>query len=248
LQAVIPRLQALPSAHDPRELARRELELRISAHIPFGSLTLTVTDNRYTMISVKRHSGRFRLRLHHMFLTADHELVRVLARYVSANDQTASRVLNHFIDRHQREIRKGPRRRSPQIALEPRGAVHDLTQIYDQLNGDYFEDRIQARITWGQRAPAGKRMRRHNSIKMGSYSVEDRLIRIHPSLDRPFVPSMFVAWIVFHEMLHQKHDIPTVHGRRQYHTPAFLHEEATYARYEEARRWEHQNLDRLLVF
>ena len=44
---------------------------------------------------------------------------------------------------------------------------------------------------------------------MGSYSVEDRLIRIHPTLDRPDVPRYYVAWIVYHEMLHQSTAFPS---------------------------------------
>jgi hypothetical protein len=83
---------------------------------------------------------------------------------------------------------------------------------------------------------------------MGSYSVEDRLIRIHASLDRPFVPKLFVEWIVYHEMLHQKHDIPVVGGRRQFHTREFLREEAEYEHYDRASRWERENLDKILYY
>jgi hypothetical protein len=82
------------------------------------------------------------------------------------------------------------------------GEHHDLRVIFDELNARYFDSRIDAAITWGARSG---RARRRNSIKMGSYSVEDRLIRIHRSLDRVFVPRFFVEWIVFHEMLHQVH-------------------------------------------
>ena len=73
----------------------------------------------------------------------------------------------------------------------------------------YSTTAFAAAITWGARTG---RPKRRNSIKMGSYSVEDRLIRIHRSLDRVFVPRFFVAWIVFHEMLHQVHDIRVKHG------------------------------------
>jgi hypothetical protein len=73
---------------------------------------------------------------------------------------------------------------------------------------------------------------------MGSYSVEERLIRIHRSLDRAFVPRFFVEWIVFHEMLHQVHDIKVKNGRREFHSKAFLDAEAGFDRYVEARAWE----------
>jgi hypothetical protein len=49
-------------------------------------------------------------------------------------------------------------------------------------------------------------------------------------------------------MLHQVHDIPVVDGRRQFHTPEFLAEEAKFEHYEAARLWERRNLDRLLHF
>ncbi len=83
---------------------------------------------------------------------------------------------------------------------------------------------------------------------MGSYSVEDRLIRIHRSLDRAFVPRFFVAWIVFHEMLHQVHDIRVKNGRREFHSKEFLSDEAQYADYDQARHWERQHLDALLTY
>src|SRR5262249_19091753 len=123
--------------------------------------------------------------------------------------------------------------------------VYDLQEIFDGINRRYFNGRIEARITWGQR---GGKHKRRNSIKMGSYSVEDRLIRIHPSLDRKFIPRYFVEWIVYHEMLHQVHDIPTILGRRIFHTDAFLEQEAEFAHYKRARDWERQHLNRILNY
>ncbi len=241
---------AQPPVEDER--ARKALEERISdamlPHAPEARLALAVTDNRFTMISVKREKGLFRLRLHHMFLDASHDIVRALGRYVARNDRDASQLLSQFIDVNHRQIRRARRRRPTVFTSETRGEVHDLMEIYDGLNRRYFAGCIDARITWGQRQAPGARKRRRNSIKMGSYSVEDRLIRIHPSLDRPFVPRLFVEWIVYHEMLHQKHDIPVVGGRRQFHTPEFLAEEATFDGFDRARLWERENLDRLLLY
>lgn len=256
LPPVAPRrasLQALagPQA-EPDEAARQLLERRIAQHVPLGRLALAVTDNAYTMISVKREKGLYRLRLHHMFLDAEPDVVRALGAYVSHNDRAASNLLGRFIDIHQRKIRKQRRGRRrvapPSITIETRGEIHDLQSIFDDLNTRYFEGTIDARITWGQRGAPGAKRRHRTSIKMGSYAVEDRLIRIHPSLDRPFVPRLFVSWIVFHEMLHQKHDIPVIEGRRIFHTPEFLAEETTFAEYDEVRIWERQNLDRLLYY
>jgi hypothetical protein len=211
-----------------------------------GRVALAVTDNRYTMISVKREKGPlYRVRLHHMFLQAEIHIVRTLARYIAQNDAGASNDLGRFIDRNQLKIRKVRRRKPVAVTLETVGEVHDLQDIYDGLNRRYFGSGIEARITWGQRSA---KRRRRNSIKMGSYSVEDRLIRIHPSLDRKFVPRFFVEWIVYHEMLHQVHDIPLIGGRRIFHTPAFLAQETQFEHFERARRWEREYLNRILHY
>ena len=226
---------------------RADLEARIQRHIGAVRLRVSITDNQSTMISVKTENGGFTLRLHHMFLQAGPEIVIALARYVARDDAAASRVLNRYIDKHSQEIQI-QRRRAPQRALEPKGDVHDLRSIYDELNQSYFAGTIEAAITWGPRLSPRLRGRERRSMKMGSYCVEDRLIRIHPSLDRVEVPRDFLAWIVYHEMLHEKHDMPFVGGRRQFHTPAFLADEACYEHYEVARRWEREHLDLLLSY
>ncbi|MBA3452481.1 MAG: hypothetical protein H0T42_05220 [Deltaproteobacteria bacterium] len=236
------------AAPTPAEItqAQDSLERRIRAHLAKGRVQVTLTDNRYTMISVRRISKekRYEVRLHHMFADADPVITRALARYVAENDADASRVLGDFIDANSDHVR-GRARRTPAQVIFTAGEHYDLRQIYDELNARYFDNRIEAAITWGARTG---RPRRRNSIKMGSYSVEDRLIRIHRSLDRAFVPRFFVAWIVFHEMLHQVHDIRVKNGRREFHSKEFLADEAQYADYDQARYWERQHLDALLTY
>lgn len=225
--------------------ARGRLETRIRAHMPRASLKVIFTDNRYTMISVRRdpQEREYRLRVHHMFADAEPGVTRALAHYICHNDGGASRVLGEYIDDHQHRVR--PRRTRAPIHCQTAGAVFDLQTIFDDLNRRYFDGSIDARITWGART---RRTRRRNSIKMGSYSVEDRLIRIHRTLDRQFVPRHFIEWIVYHEMLHQVHEAPLVKGRRRYHTPAFNADEARFDRYPEARAWERAHIEKLLDY
>jgi len=227
-------------------LAQDSLERRIRAHMAKGRVAVTLTDNRYTMISVRRlpKDKRYEVRLHHMFADADPVITRALARYIAENDAEASRILGDFIDSNSGHVR-GRARRQPAQVIFTAGETHDLRTIFDELNAQYFADKIDAVITWGQRIG---RPRRRNSIKMGSYSVEERLIRIHRSLDRGFVPRFFVAWIVFHEMLHQVHDIRVKNGRREFHSKEFLADEAMYEHYEQAKGWERRHLDALLTY
>lgn len=242
---------------------RTRLIAQIRRHaVPGASgaqLDLMVTDNRTTMISVRREPGRYRLRLHHMFVEASPDIVAALGRYVTRAERDASAALDAFIDQHASRIsahaspspsaQRPHDRAAPRLLrTEPRGQHHDLTALYDELNASYFRGQIRASITWAKRKRRGTPPRHHKSLRMGSYSVEDRLIRIHPTLDRPEVPRFYIAWIIYHEMLHQKHQIPVVAGRRCFHPPAFLAEERLFDEYELARRFEKQNLHRLLWY
>ncbi len=227
------------------EAARLRLQRRIGAHLR-GELHVVVTDNRYNIISVRRGKRRYEARLHHMFVDADPSIVRALARFITRNDLEASARINQYIDSNQHRIRHSLPARPRRVRLRPQGECFDLQEIFDRLNERYFQHRIDARITWGNRNRGRRRRRR--SLKLGSYSLEEQLIRIHPSLDRAFVPRFFVEAVVFHEMLHQVHEIPVVNGRHHYHTAAFRAHERTFEAYEDARRWEAENLGRLLYY
>ena len=269
--------KAAPVVSSEILVVQDSLERRIRAHLTRGRVQVTLTDNRYTMISVRRiapsderaraqkprgskpkgdgasapraqrpreDERRYEVRLHHMFADADPVIMRALAHYIADNDADASRILGDFIDANAGHVR-GWARRAPVQLIFTAGEHHDLRAIFDELNARYFGDRIDAAITWGARSG---RPRRRNSIKMGSYSVEDRLIRIHRSLDRALVPRFFVAWIVFHEMLHQVHDIRVKNGRREFHSKEFLADEASFEFYNEAKIWERRHLDELLTY
>jgi predicted metal-dependent hydrolase len=225
-----------------RPLEELQLELGVLSHMPSGKmLELKLTENRHTIISVQRGRDFYRVRVHRMFASAEPRLVRSLARYVVHNDARASAQLSEFIDRNQHLIRKQPPQ-VRQMVLRTRGRVHDLAAVFNRLNRRYFEGKHEARITWG---PVRKR-RNQRSIKVGSYSLEDRLIRVHPALDQAMVPSYFLEWIVFHEMLHGKHAIRDVGGRRCFHPPEFSREERLFPGYGRARLWEKANMDCLL--
>ena len=233
------------SLHAPRaerSLEEIQLELGVLGHMPSGKiLGLKLTENRHTIISVQRGRDFYRVRVHRMFASAEPRLVRALARYVVHNDARASAQLSEYIESNQHLIRKQPPQ-ARRMVLRTRGQVHDLAAIFDRLNRRYFEGKHEARITWGPVRKAAQQ----RSIKVGSYSLEDRLIRVHPVLDSETVPSYFLEWIVFHEMLHGKHTIREVGGRRCFHPPEFSREERLFPGYGRARLWEKANLDRLL--
>lgn len=224
-----------------REHRRRELQERLSAHLKSGRPRVVLTDNVHTMLSVKRGQGVLTLRIHHMFADAPPVIVRALAQYAEGKGRDAGRLLRAFIDANDHMIRT--RSRTRPISVDIEGKYYNLQELFDDLNQHYFDGQIQARITWGQRS---RRKRGRGSIKLGSYTVEDALIRIHPVLDAADVPQFFIEWIIYHEMLHEIHDMPIVDGRRIYHTREFRRDEALFEHYAEAVLWERTNLHKLL--
>lgn len=206
---------------------------------------LTITDNRRTMISTRHRQGVWNVRLHHMFMKADDATVRALSRYIRRNDRRAGAHLDLFIRDNEHRIRKG---RRPLVRVETRGQHHDLRAIFDALDAEHFGGSIRdVRVTWGRRPPEQPR-RRRRSIRLGTYVAEDRLIRIHPFLDRQWVPRFFVAYVVFHEMLHHVVPAPVENGRQRFHSPEFRRLERGYPDYDRAIAWERANLQRLLSY
>lgn len=234
-----PRYPALPA--EQREALRSELQDRLGAYLSHGRARVIVTDNLRTMMSVKRGHGVYSFRLHHMFIDAPPMVLRAVVHYAERQDPEASELLRAFIDANEDAIRQRSEPRPLTVDVE--GRHHNVQEIFDELNAHYFGGAIKARITWGARS---RRKRARASIKLGSYTVEDELIRVHPVLDAADVPRYYLAWVIYHEMLHEVHDMPVIDGRRVYHTRAFRNAEAKFEEYPEAVLWERKNLHKLL--
>ncbi|MEM7135018.1 MAG: hypothetical protein AAF500_00490 [Myxococcota bacterium] len=200
---------------------------------------LVITDNRSTMLSARPKGDRLEVRLHHMFLVAEDDILDAVSDYL-AGSHASSGPLDAFIEAHRAKY-VAPSR--PQSALRTAGEHHELREIVDDLLVRYFGHAGDVKITWGKRVQPKRTQR---SLQLGTYLPDEKLIRIHPVLDQAWVPRFFVEAVVFHELLH--YDMPAVvqNGRRHYHTRAFKRRERTFEHYAAAQRWEKENLWRLL--
>jgi hypothetical protein len=205
---------------------------------------LTVHDNRSTMVSFRRAGGTLHYRVHHMFLEAPGEVVHALAAFAgparggAARRRAAGGHIDAFV--RARRDRIGATRVG---RLQPRGRAHDLQAIFDRLNATEFGGAIDARIGWGAARPG----RRRRTVKTGVYLQDARVIRIHPTLDRPEVPEFYVATVVFHEMLHQAVPVLEAGRRRVVHGREFKARERAYQDHHRARAWEASHLGLLLA-
>ena len=131
-----------------------------------------------------------------------------------------------------------------QFEFSTEGKHFDLQNVFDRINARYFGGRLRGyQITWGRR----RRRRPTTYIVFGSIQEEDRIIRIHPLLDREFVPRWYLEYVVYHEMLHafvpDRYDEA---GRRIIHHDGFLKRERKFRQYQAAIQWERENLGRFL--
>jgi hypothetical protein len=131
-----------------------------------------------------------------------------------------------------------------QLNLRHEGKYFDLRQMFDRLNARHFGGRLRGyEVKWGRR----RKHRPKEYFIFGTIQEEDRVIRINPSLDQPFVPRWFLQYILYHEMLHSVvPDEPRRGGRRRVHTEEFNRRERQFPGYRRARRWEEDNLARFL--
>ncbi|MBW1811005.1 MAG: hypothetical protein JRJ87_22640 [Deltaproteobacteria bacterium] len=214
----------------------RQWGLRFEKHFskPFE---IKFTNNTSTMISSRNQSGRLQLRLHNMFIEANDLVLKSLADYLQGLHKGDRR-----LDRYIRQNANRVGRRRLANSLGAVGLRFDLSTIRDALNRAYFKTPVDIPVVWART----RRRRKQRSIRLGSYSFEDRVIRIHSALDQDFVPAYVVVGVVYHEMLH--HDLGAVHtgGRCLVHTGQFRKRERAFVHHRRAEAWEKKNLSKLI--
>jgi hypothetical protein len=131
-----------------------------------------------------------------------------------------------------------------QFAFQEKGRFFDLRKVFDKLNGRYFRNQLRGyTIMWGRK----RKQRPREYMVFGTIYEEDRIIRIHPLLDRAFVPGWFLEYVVYHEMCHAVvPDEFDERGRRIVHHEKFHARERQFHWFRRAKQWEDENLARFL--
>ena len=104
------------------------------------NISLTVTDNSTSMLSVKTKGEAVSVRLHRMFLEAGANVVDEIAEFIKKRGGKTPHIRD-FI-RGKRDIlnKKLPRR----LNAVTRGRHYDILNIYESINREYFEEKV-----WG---------------------------------------------------------------------------------------------------
>ncbi len=204
--------------------------------------------SRHYPIQVRRDDARGVLvvRMHRMFADAPEDVAQAVERWlvVGKRARRACELLDRWIEERLTQLPKPAPRNTRMVAS---GGCHDLARIAAPLLDaefalDFHADHAPPRLTWGRRG----RSRTRRSLRLGSFDPELDLVRIHPVLDQPAVPSWFVRYVLFHELLHAAVPPFRSGNRWIHHGPEFRRREALYSDYQRALQWEEENLPRLI--
>lgn len=217
-----------------------QLHRRLAASLG-ESIDLIATDNRRTLISWRRRdSGVLRVRMQRQFALESDEVIRAAADLIRTGNPRSRAVVRGAAQRFRL---RPPKRRGPRVQ-ELRGRHHDLEEIVAVQNRRHFAGSFRGRIGWS----CTDRGLRRRTIRLGSWSHEHRLVRVHPALDQRSVPRYVVAFVVFHELLHAQFGTQDSGGRRVVHSAEFRRQESTHPDFDRARGWIDRNLPRLLSY
>ncbi len=117
--------------------------------------------------------------------------------------------------------------RGRKMLSEPKGRYFDLEQIFERLNGEYFDGLLG-------RPALGWSLRRSRTM-LGHFDPSHNAIILSKIFDEAGVPAVAVEYVMFHEMLHLRHPVEHRGARRCVHTPEFKRAEKKYPRLKEAR-------------
>jgi hypothetical protein len=200
-------------------------EIRIE-FFPFAGLNHTA----------RLHQNRLAVRLSDIFTNAPTEVYQSLAFILLARlyrktiDALYYRTYRSFIlaDDIQKKARLARAQRSRRVRLtSARGRHVDLELLFNRLNHEYFRGSIaQPRLSWS----VGK-----SRYVLGRYDATHNVIFISRIFDTQNLPSYVIEYVLFHEMLHLKHQSRIHASRMMVHTPEFKAEEKTFCDYERAK-------------
>jgi len=188
--------------------------------------------------TARLHENRLIIRVSDIFTDAPEEIYRSLALILLAklyrkkidplHHQTyRTFILKDEIQERARMVRTGRCRLLR--ARGSQGKFVDLNELFDRLNEQYFGNSLlKPRLSW-----SAKKTR----YILGRFDITRNTIFISRFFDSPDVPVMVTEYVMFHEMLHVKHQSQVQDSRLIVHTREFRSEEKRFADYHRAKVW-----------
>ena len=199
-------------------------------------LNLKINDNRSTMLSVRWEPDVTKVSLHRIFLQAPQNILEALGCYLKGRHKKISPVIKAFIEH---EVRNLDYSRELDLSkLHVLGKVYNLQKAYQEVEEEYFQEKLNLHITW---SGSGRR-KKCNRITFGCYHDPLRLIKINRLIDHAYFPPYFLSYVIYHEMLHAVYPSSVNEkGYKTIHTRAFKDQEKKFKFYTQAKQWIRDN-------
>ena len=109
------------------------------------------------------------------------------------------------------------------------GRLYDLNEVFEAVNARCFHGLLgRPVLTWSEHV--ARRM-------LGHYDAAHNTIVVSRVFDRPGTPRYAIEYLLYHEMLHLKHQVAVRAGRRCVHSREFQAEERLFPELEQAREF-----------
>ena len=113
----------------------------------------------------------------------------------------------------------------------PQGEWHNLDEIFERLNGQYFDGLLgRPRLGWS---------RRPSRSMLGHFDPSHNAIIISRIFDQPSPggnpTALALEYVMFHEMLHLRYPVDHTGSRRRVHTREFREAEKKFPGWKEAK-------------
>ena len=184
---------------------------------------------------IRLENGKLRVRISDLLAGAPAPVLEALAHILLGKlyRKPVPRVYSHryrlFLNR--RDVRRQAQLvrqiRGRKFISGPRGEVHDLQEIFERLNRQFFNGLLgRPLLGWSRRA---------SRAMLGHFDPSHNAIVISRIFDRPLTPPAALEYVMFHEMLHLRYPVDHSGSRRRVHTREFREAEKAFPGLKEAK-------------
>ncbi len=184
---------------------------------------------------IRLENGRLEVRISDLLAGAPAPVMEALAHILLGKlyRKPVARMYSH---RYRLYLNRRDVRRQAQLVRQirgrkfisgPRGERHDLEEIFERLNQQFFGGLMgRPRLGWSRRA---------SRSMLGHFDPSHNAIIVSRIFDRPQTPPLALEYVMFHEMLHLRYPVDHNGARRRVHTREFRNAEKEFPRLKEAK-------------
>jgi hypothetical protein len=230
-------LQGLQTAlffETPEEIYRRVFrELKPRSAMPELRIEFCRFANADSFIRLE--NGKLHVRISDLLAGAPAPVMEALA-FILLGKLYRKHVGRIYAHRYRLYLNRRDVRRQAQLVRQirgrkflsgPKGECHDLEEIFERLNRQFFAGLMgRPQLGWS---------RQPSRSMLGHFDPSHNAIIISRIFDRPQTPLLALEYVMFHEMLHLRFPVDHSGSRRRVHTREFRAAEKEFPLLKEAK-------------